>query len=88
MFSQSPHESHTACFVLESVVKNCGQVVRDEIIEENNCAMFAELVATTPYENVKSKMLRLLQSWAFTFKTADKYNALEVNKNVIYPEYF
>lgn len=78
MFSQSPNESHTALFVLESVVKNCGRAIHEELLEENNCAMFAELISSTPYENVKSKMLRLIQAWSFTFKTADKYNALEV----------
>lgn len=40
--------------------------------------MMTNLIETTPHENVKSKLLELIQAWAFAFRTYDKYQAIKV----------
>lgn len=40
--------------------------------------MLTNFIETTPHENVKLKMLELIQAWAFAFRTYDKYQAIKV----------
>lgn len=79
--SQNPHTAYYALLVLESVVKNCGSPIHDEIATRENCEIFTQLIESTPHENVKSKMLELIQAWAYAFRTADKYQAVKVSIN-------
>lgn len=65
--------------VLESVVKNCGSPIHDELCTKENCEMLTNFIETTPHENVKLKMLELIQAWAFAFRTYDKYQAIKVS---------
>lgn len=37
-----------------------------------------EIIKTTPHENVKNKLLELLQTWAFAFRSILKYCAVQV----------
>jgi len=37
-----------------------------------------ETIKTTPHENVKNKLLELLQTWAFAFRAIPKYCAVQV----------
>lgn len=78
MISQNPHTALYACMVLESIVKNCGQPVHEEISNKANCEAFAELVRTTTHENVRNKMLELIQTWSYAFRTAYKYRGIKV----------
>lgn len=78
MSSPNPHTAFYALLVLESIVKNCGSPVHDEISTKENCEMFTQLIESTQHENVKSKMLELIQAWAFAFRTGDKYQAVKV----------
>lgn len=66
--------------VLESVVKNCGTPIHDEVFTKENCEMFSQLLETTPHENVRNKLLELVQTWAHAFRSTDKYQAIKVNK--------
>lgn len=77
--SQNPHTAFYALLVLESIVKNCGSPIHDEVVTKENCEVFTHLVETTSHENVKSKMLELIQAWAYAFRSADKYQAIKVN---------
>lgn len=65
--------------VLESVVKNCGAPVHEEIANKANCETYANLVQTTTHENVRCKMLELIQTWSFAFRSAHKYRGIKVN---------
>lgn len=78
MISQNPHTALYACMVLESIVKNCGQPVHEEIFNKANCEAFAELVRTTTHENVRNKMLELIQTWSYAFRSAYKYRGIKV----------
>lgn len=83
MFSQNPHTALYALMVLESIVKNCGAPVHEEIANKANCEMYASLVATTLHENVRNKMLELVQTWAFAFRTTYKYRGIKVSSQLL-----
>lgn len=78
MFSPNPHTALYALMVLESVVKNCGAPVHEEIANKANCEIYAQLVQTTTHENVRSKMLELIQTWSYAFRSAHKYRGIKV----------
>lgn len=80
LLSQNPHTAYYALLVLESIVKNCGAPIHDEITTKENCEVFTQLIESTSHENVKTKMLELIQAWAFAFRSNDKYQAIKVNK--------
>lgn len=82
MFSTNPHTAHYALLVLESVVKNCGAPIHDEISNKANCEMFQNLVNTTQHEEVRVKMLELIQAWACAFRTVFKYRSIRVSSYV------
>lgn len=80
MLSANPHTALYALLVLESVVKNCGASIHEEIATKENCEMFSSLIESTPHENAKNKMLELIQTWAFAFRSSDKYQAIKVKE--------
>lgn len=77
MMAPNPHTALYSLLVLESVVKNCGSPIHDELCTKENCEMLTNFIETTPHENVKLKMLELIQAWAFAFRTYDKYQAIK-----------
>lgn len=79
MFSSNPHTAIYALTVLESVVKNCGAPIHDEISSKTNCEMYTSLVNQTTHENVRNKMLELIQCWAYAFRSTPKYRAIKVS---------
>lgn len=87
LLSPNPHTAYYALLVLESVVKNCGAPIHDEISTRENCETFTQLIETTPHENVKAKMLELIQAWAFAFRTIDKYTAIKVSRLKLYSHF-
>lgn len=64
--------------MLECCVKNCGQLVHDEVGTKPFMEQMRETIKTTPHENVKHKLLELLQTWAFAFRCVPKYCAVQV----------
>lgn len=71
--------------VLECCVKNCGQLVHDEVGTKPFMEQMRETIKTTPHENVKIKLLELIQTWAFAFRAIPKYCAVQVmNNNLLY----
>lgn len=76
MNSANPHTASYALLVLESIVKNCGAPVHDEICTKESCEWFQLFIESVPHENVKAKMLELIQVWAFAFRSYDKYQAI------------
>uniref|UniRef100_A0A1A9V889 Hepatocyte growth factor-regulated tyrosine kinase substrate n=1 Tax=Glossina austeni TaxID=7395 RepID=A0A1A9V889_GLOAU len=77
MISPNPHSAFYALLVLESVVKNCGVPMHDEVFTKDNCKMFSQFLEQTNHENVRSKMLELIQTWAYAFRLSDKYQAIK-----------
>ncbi|XP_059618013.1 hepatocyte growth factor-regulated tyrosine kinase substrate [Phlebotomus argentipes] len=83
MLSPNPHSAMYALILLESVVKNCGAPVHEEISTKVNCEMFTNLVNNTPHENVRNKMLELIQCWAYAFRTSQKYKAVKDTMTIL-----
>ena len=81
--SQNPHSALYALLVLESVVKNCGSPVYDELATRENCEIFTQLIETTTHENVRNKMLELIQAWAHAFRSLDKYQAVKDTMTIL-----
>lgn len=83
MNSPNPHTASYALLVLESIVKNCGSPVHDEVCSHESCEFLTNLIETTPHETVKTKMLELIQAWAYAFRTFDKYQAIKDTHTIL-----
>ncbi|XP_058120155.1 hepatocyte growth factor-regulated tyrosine kinase substrate [Anopheles ziemanni] len=86
MQSPNPITALYALLVLESMVKNCGTPVHDEIANKANCEMFQNLVNTTKHEEVRAKMLELIQAWAYAFRSTIKYRSIKDTMNILKTE--
>lgn len=76
--NENPHVASSGLLVLESIVKNCGHLIHDEIATKAFMEQFREIVKTTQHEQVKAKVLELVQAWAFAFRSTPKYHAVQV----------
>lgn len=43
------------------------------------CEMLRDLVKTTQHDNLRSKILELIQAWGFAFRNNQKYRAVQVS---------
>lgn len=86
LYSPNPHQAMFALLTLESIVKNCGSGVHDEVASKAFCEMLRDLVKTTQHENLKSKILELIQAWAFAFRNNPKYRAVQDTVNILKAE--
>uniref|UniRef100_A0A2C9GSP9 Hepatocyte growth factor-regulated tyrosine kinase substrate n=1 Tax=Anopheles atroparvus TaxID=41427 RepID=A0A2C9GSP9_ANOAO len=86
MQSPNPITALYALLVLESMVKNCGTPVHDEIANKANCEMFQNLVNSTKHEEVRAKMLELIQAWAYAFRSTIKYRSIKDTMNILKTE--
>lgn len=83
MNSPNPHSACYSLLVLESIVKNCGAPVHEEVFTKENCEMFSSFLESTPHENVRQKMLELVQTWANAFRSSDKYQAIKDTMTIL-----
>lgn len=83
MFHANPHTSFYSLLALESVVKNCGPPMHAEVSNKVNCETFAQLINMTQHENVKNKMLELIQTWAHAFRDDHKHRAIKDTMNIL-----
>ncbi|XP_053707344.1 hepatocyte growth factor-regulated tyrosine kinase substrate isoform X4 [Synchiropus splendidus] len=73
---KNPHVALYAFEVLESVVKNCGQTVHDEVASKQTMEELKELIKQTE-PNVRNKILYLIQAWAHAFRNEPKYKVVQ-----------
>lgn len=57
-----------------------GSGVHDEVTSKVFCEMLRDLVKSTQHENLRNKILELIQAWAFAFRNSPKYRAVQVSK--------
>ncbi|XP_055041753.1 hepatocyte growth factor-regulated tyrosine kinase substrate isoform X4 [Misgurnus anguillicaudatus] len=74
---KNPHVALYGLEVLESVVKNCGQTVHDEVACKQTMEELKELFKKQPEPNVKNKILYLIQAWAHAFRNEPKYKVVQ-----------
>ncbi|XP_029913749.1 hepatocyte growth factor-regulated tyrosine kinase substrate isoform X3 [Myripristis murdjan] len=72
---KNPHVALYGLEVLESVVKNCGQTVHDEVASKQTMEELKDLLKTEP--NVRNKILYLIQAWAHAFRNEPKYKVVQ-----------
>ena len=65
---------------MESCVKNCGSLVHDEIATKGFMEELRELVKHSKEDDVKNKLLELLQTWGMAFRSNQKYRIVTVSK--------
>ena len=68
--------------VLESVVKNCGSPIHEEVASKAFMDELREMVHKTTNDKVKAKVLELTQTWAFAFRNTPKYSIIPVTVTV------
>uniref|UniRef100_A0A6I8SV65 Hepatocyte growth factor-regulated tyrosine kinase substrate n=1 Tax=Xenopus tropicalis TaxID=8364 RepID=A0A6I8SV65_XENTR len=74
---KNPHVALFALEVLESVVKNCGQHVHDEVANKQTMEELKELQKRQVEPNVRNKILYLIQAWAHAFRNEPKYKVVQ-----------
>ncbi|KAM6957543.1 hepatocyte growth factor-regulated tyrosine kinase substrate isoform 2-T2 [Aplochiton taeniatus] len=73
---KNPHVALYALEVLESVVKNCGQTIHDEVASKQTMEELKDLLKQTE-PNVRNKILYLIQAWAHAFRNEPKYKVVQ-----------
>uniref|UniRef100_A0A8C5A5A5 Hepatocyte growth factor-regulated tyrosine kinase substrate n=1 Tax=Gadus morhua TaxID=8049 RepID=A0A8C5A5A5_GADMO len=74
---KNPHVALYAFEVLESVVKNCGQTVHDEVASKQTMEELKDLIKQQTEPNVRNKILYLIQAWAHAFRNEPKYKVVQ-----------
>ncbi|XP_072259513.1 hepatocyte growth factor-regulated tyrosine kinase substrate isoform X2 [Pyxicephalus adspersus] len=74
---KNPHVALFALEVLESVVKNCGSTVHDEVANKLTMEELKELQKRAVEPNVRNKILYLIQAWAHAFRNEPKYKVVQ-----------
>ncbi|XP_003964777.2 hepatocyte growth factor-regulated tyrosine kinase substrate isoform X4 [Takifugu rubripes] len=74
---KNPHVALYALEVLESVVKNCGQTVHDEVACKQTMEELKDLLKKQTEANVRNKILYLIQAWAHAFRNEPKYKVVQ-----------
>ncbi|CAG9773958.1 unnamed protein product [Ceutorhynchus assimilis] len=77
LVAPNPHSALYALLCLESMVKNCGALIVQELTLKPNCDFLHELAKTSQHENVKQKLLELIQTWNFAFRKNPKHSNLQ-----------
>ncbi|XP_076312183.1 hepatocyte growth factor-regulated tyrosine kinase substrate-like isoform X2 [Tachypleus tridentatus] len=83
LYAQNPHVALYALQVLESCVKNCGTPFHQEVAAKPFLEELRELIKTTTNENIRNKVLELIQSWAYAFRSEPNYRAVQDAMNLI-----
>ncbi|MBN3285424.1 HGS kinase, partial [Polyodon spathula] len=82
---KNPHVALYALEVLESVVKNCGQTVHDEVANKQTMEELKDLLKLIVYfsiskqsePSVRNKILYLIQAWSHAFRNEPKYKVVQ-----------
>ena len=72
--------------VMESCVKNCGVLVHEEIATKTFMEELRDLVKQSTDENIKTKVLELLQTWGMAFRSSPKYRIVTDTLNLMKAE--
>lgn len=55
--------------------------MHEELTSKAYCETLHELAQKTTHENVRQKLLELIQAWTFAFRNNPKHSALKVSHN-------
>jgi len=85
-YHQNPHAALFALQVMESCVKNCGDLIHAEIATKAFMAELRDLVKQTTDDNIKEKVLELIQTWGTVFRNSPKYRIVTDTLNLMQAE--
>nr|CAG4646226.1 EOG090X05AE [Macrothrix elegans] len=85
-YNQNPYVALYGLQVLESVVKNCGAPIHEEVASKAFMDELREMVHKTTNDKVRSKVLELIQTWAFAFRNNSKYTIIQDTLNILKAE--
>ncbi|MPD03570.1 Hepatocyte growth factor-regulated tyrosine kinase substrate [Portunus trituberculatus] len=74
----NPNVVLLALQVFESVVKNCGQSVHEQVACRAVMEQIHDVLRTNPNDDVRKKILLLLSTWVYAFRNEPKYRAVQV----------
>lgn len=77
LYSSNPHVVLYTLQVLESCMKNCGSPIHTEVASRPFMEELREVVKTTTNDNVRNRILELIQTWAHVFRNEPKYRAVQ-----------
>nr|CDJ89355.1 VHS and Zinc finger and Ubiquitin interacting motif domain containing protein [Haemonchus contortus] len=79
----NPHVVMHALLVLDACVKNCGHKIHAEIATREFMEEFKNLGIGSQYEDVKTKVLEMLQCWAMAFANKPEYKIVVDTHNLM-----
>ncbi|KAK7870198.1 hypothetical protein R5R35_012746 [Gryllus longicercus] len=88
LYSVNPRSAVLGLVVLDSCMKNCGYLIHDEVGTRPYMEQLRELAKTTSHDEVKAKILELIQAWAYAFRDSPKYRAVQDILNIMKREGF
>lgn len=83
-YSDNPHVALYALQVMESCVKNCGALVHEEVATKAFMEELRELVKRSQDDNVKNKILEMIQNWGMAFRNSQKYRIVTVRSGKVF----
>nr|CAG4643178.1 EOG090X05AE [Ilyocryptus agilis] len=85
-YNQNPYVALYALQVMESIVKNCGSPIHEEVASKAFMDELREMVHKTTNDKLRNKVLELIQTWAFAFRNAPKYSIIPDTLNILKAE--
>ncbi|KAK7067243.1 hypothetical protein SK128_009625 [Halocaridina rubra] len=82
----NPNVVLLALQVFESVVKNCGQSVHEQVAVRGVMEQVHDILRTNPNDEVRKKILLLLATWVYAFRNESKYRAVQDTVNILKAE--
>lgn len=82
----NPNVVLLALQVFESVVKNCGQAVHEQVACRGVMEQIHDVLRTNPNDEVRKKILLLLSTWVYAFRNEPKYRAVQDTVNILKAE--
>ncbi|CAJ0602506.1 unnamed protein product [Cylicocyclus nassatus] len=79
----NPHVAMHALLVLDACVKNCGHKIHAEVATREFMEEFKNLGIGSQYEDVKTKVLEMLQCWAMAFANKPEYKIVVDTHNLM-----
>lgn len=79
---KNPHTAYWALQVMDAVVKNCGKPVHDEAISMQFMEELVNMAKKGP-ENVRNRILEIIQCWAHGFRDKPQYRIVQDTVNVM-----
>lgn len=85
-YHENPHVVLYGLTVIESCVKNCGTLVHEEVATRAFMEEIRDLLKHTTDENIKKKILEMLQTWGMAFRNSPRYRIVTENLNLMKAE--